>query len=76
MTIVGHVTRTPLTTVQVAALLHKSERTVRRLAAAGKLPGAVKLEGRTGAYIFDADVFDAYLQGRAVLGGYPAAAAS
>lgn len=76
MTKLGRMTKTPLTTVQVAERMGKSERQVRRDAAAGKLPGAVKLPGRTGAYVFDPDVFDAYLQGRAVLGGYPEAEAS
>jgi hypothetical protein len=76
MTIVGRVTKTMLTTGQVARLLGKSPRQVRRDAAAGKLPGAAKLEGHTGAYIFDAEVFEAYLAGRRVLGGYPETAAA
>lgn len=76
MTIVGHMTKTPLTTAQVAERLGMLPRRVRRMAAAGKLPGATKLPGITGAYVFDPDVFDAYLQGRAVLGSFPEGAAT
>jgi muconolactone delta-isomerase len=71
MTIMGLVTGPVLTTPQAAERIGKSPRQTRRLAAQGKLPGAIKLPGHTGAYIFDADVFEAYLTGRRVLGGYP-----
>ena len=41
-----------LTTAQVANLLGKSVRTVNRMAEAGNLPPAIKVPGKTGAYLF------------------------
>jgi len=67
----GHVTGPMLTTPLAAERIGKSPRQTRRLAEQGKLPGAIKLPGRDGAWIFDRAVFEAYLAGRRVLGGYP-----
>jgi excisionase family DNA binding protein len=47
----------PLTSAQVARKLGKSVRTINRMAAAGNIP-ADKMPGRTGAYLFDANVID------------------
>lgn len=44
---------TYLTTKQVAERLGKSVATVKRMAADGRLPYAVKVPGDTGAYLFD-----------------------
>ena len=44
-----------LTTQQVAALRGVSVRTVVRWVEAGKLSAAVKIPGRTGAYLFSSD---------------------
>jgi hypothetical protein len=71
MTIMGLVTGPMLTTNQAAERIGKSPRQTRRLAAQGKLPGAIKLPGVKGAFIFERAVFEAYLSGRRVLGGYP-----
>ena len=45
--------QTYLTTKQVAERLGKSIATVKRMAADGRLPYAVKVPGDTGAYLFD-----------------------
>lgn len=42
-----------LSSPQVAELIHKSVRTVQRMAESGELP-AIKMDGATGAYVFDA----------------------
>lgn len=42
-----------LSTAQVAKLLGKSARTIQRMADSGELR-AIKMEGQTGAYVFDA----------------------
>jgi excisionase family DNA binding protein len=47
-----------LTTRQVAERLGVDRGTVSRAAAAGRLPAAGKLPGRTGAYLFDVAVID------------------
>jgi excisionase family DNA binding protein len=47
-----------LTTRQAAERLGVDRGTVSRAAAAGRLPAAGKLPGRTGAYLFDAAVID------------------
>ena len=70
MTIMGLVTGPVLTTPQAAERIGKSPRQTRRLAEQGKLPGAIKLPGIKGAYIFDTKVFEAYLTGRRVHGDY------
>lgn len=57
---IAPVTKTPLSTAQVAELLGYSVKTVQRKAAAGELPGAVKLPGRTGVFIFDPDKITDY----------------
>jgi excisionase family DNA binding protein len=45
-----------LSSLQVAELLNKSVRTIQRMAESGELP-AIKMDGQTGAYVFDlADV--------------------
>jgi excisionase family DNA binding protein len=53
-------TTTPrlLTTKQVADRLGVDPRTVHRMADDGRLPCVAKLEGSTGAYVFDPDVID------------------
>jgi hypothetical protein len=43
-----------LTAVQVAEILGKPVRAVQRMAKAGLIP-ATKLDGQTGAYVFDPD---------------------
>lgn len=54
MPYLGQVPQEPLLTVtEVAALLHRNVRTVRRWAAAGRLPVAQQLPGKTGALLFD-----------------------
>lgn len=50
-----------LTTRQVAALLGTNVRRVNRLVKAGKLPTVIKLEGITGANLFDPSDVDAYV---------------
>ena len=50
-----------LTTGQVARRIHKSARTVTRLATEGKLPFAERLEVARGVYLFDPDEVDAYV---------------
>jgi excisionase family DNA binding protein len=47
-----------LTTRQAAERLGVDRGTVSRAAAAGRLPAAGKLPGRTGAYLFDVEVID------------------
>lgn len=49
---------TYLTTKQVAERLGKSVATVKRMAADGRLPYAVKVPGDTGAYLFDPSVVE------------------
>lgn len=44
--------RNPLTVAQVAAMVGRDRKTVLRWIGAGHLP-AIKLEGRTGAYLID-----------------------
>jgi len=58
------VTKTLLSSTEVARRLGVSIKTVHRLARAGQIPGAQKLPGRTGAFIFDPDMLDAWLTGR------------
>lgn len=48
-----------LTTAQVAILLGKSVRTVNRMAESGALPIAMKVPGKTGAYLFRPEDVDA-----------------
>lgn len=47
-----------LTAAHVARLLDKSVRTIQRMAEDGRLPYVSKIEGDTGAYVFDADVIE------------------
>jgi excisionase family DNA binding protein len=47
-----------LNTRQVAERLGVDPRTVHRMAEDGRLPYMAKLEGSTGAYVFDPDVID------------------
>jgi len=49
--------RRPLSSPQVAQLIGRSVRTVQRMAESGDLR-ALKMEGQTGAYIFDEDEVD------------------
>lgn len=59
--IVAHMSQnaqTYLTTKQVAERLGKSVATVKRMAADGRLPYAVKVPGDTGAYLFDPSVIE------------------
>jgi predicted DNA-binding transcriptional regulator AlpA len=49
-----------MSTAQVAEALGLTVRHVARLAASGSLPPAVKIEGRTGAYVFRAEVVREY----------------
>lgn len=42
-----------LSAAQVAEILKVSARTVRRMAADGRLPFVDKLDGETGSYVFD-----------------------
>lgn len=51
--------RQVLSSPQVAELLGKSVRTIQRLAESGELP-AIKMDGRTGAYVFDATEVELY----------------
>jgi excisionase family DNA binding protein len=57
-------TRRFLTVTQVAQRLATSKSTVLRRARAGAIPGAHKLDGSSAAWIFDADVFEAWVTGR------------
>lgn len=58
---VVHVTNSdPMTTKQVARVLGKSISTVGRLARSGELPPRHKLDGDTGAYLFDPEAVDSY----------------
>ena len=54
---------TYLTTRQVAERLGKSVATVKRMAADGRLPHAVKVPGDTGAYLFERHVILALVEG-------------
>ena len=47
-----------LSTAQVAKMLGKSTRTIHRMADSGELPYVEKLEGLTGAYVFDPSVIE------------------
>lgn len=47
-----------LSAAQVARMLGKGIRTIHRMAEDGRLPYVSKLEGETGAYVFDADVIE------------------
>jgi excisionase family DNA binding protein len=49
-----------ITTHTAAALIGVSVATVKRLVAAGELPTAHKLEGRTGAHLFTREAVTAY----------------
>lgn len=51
-------------TKQVAELLGKDVRTVHRLANKGLLPAALKIGGKTGAWLFDVDVVEMYRRHR------------
>lgn len=53
-----------LTTRQVKELLRVDVRTVHRLADSGALPYAIKIPGRTGAYLFDPAVVEMFLRQR------------
>jgi excisionase family DNA binding protein len=53
-----------LTTKQVAERLGVDVRTVHRMADTGRLPYVTKLEGATGAYVYDPDAIDAIAQQR------------
>jgi excisionase family DNA binding protein len=49
---------------QVAERLGVDLRTVHRMADAGRLPYVAKLEGATGAYVYDPDAIDTIAQQR------------
>jgi excisionase family DNA binding protein len=51
-------------TKQVAELLGVDVRTVHRLADRKHLPAAMKIEGKTGAWLFSRDVVEMYLRQR------------
>ncbi len=55
-------TRTRLTTAEVAERLAYEVKTVQRKAAAGQIPGAEKLPGRTGWFLFDPEIFEEFLR--------------
>jgi len=54
--------KTLLTSPEVSRLLKKSLRTIHRLAVAGDLEPAQKLPGPNGAFLFDPDVVDRFVQ--------------
>lgn len=56
----------PLNSEQVAEILGLNRATVNRRAAAGELP-AIKLPGRTGAYLFDRALIEQLAKGEAAL---------
>ena len=47
-------------TVEAAAILGCSVPTLKRKARTGELPHALKMEGRTGAYLFERSVVEAH----------------
>lgn len=47
-------------TADAAAILQRSQRTVKRLAKSGKLEPAVKMTGDTGAYLFERSTVEAF----------------
>jgi len=47
-------------TVEAAELIGRSVPHMKRLAASGRVPPALKMPGRTGAYLFDRAVVEAY----------------
>ena len=47
-----------VTALEAAKTLGKSRRTILRMVEAGELPYVHKLDGRAGAYLFDAAVID------------------
>jgi predicted DNA-binding transcriptional regulator AlpA len=48
-----------------AQILGCSTATIKRLAKSGQLPAAFKMDGQTGAYVFERDVVEAFAAERA-----------